>query len=106
MTFTDSARLTVDTIFNKFGRAASYQLNSGEQRGVLIIWRMPDRVMDVADSFVKSGTDLFEIRVSEIENPLAGELIYLDHFQFKVYGEPMLDQHGLVWKLEAYRQDV
>jgi hypothetical protein len=79
---------------------------SGEQRNILVIWRMPDRTGQVSETFVHTGTDLFELRKSEIDNPTANELIYLEGFQYKIYGEPRLDQHGLVWKLEAYRQDV
>lgn len=105
MTFQDTARRTVDTLFEKFGRAASYQFSDDETQDILVVHRLPDRVIDIGESFVHTGTDLFEIRVSDIANPLTNELLIIESVIYKIFGEPRLDQHGLVWKLEAYKQE-
>jgi hypothetical protein len=45
---------------------------------------------------------LFEIRALDIE---VGKVIYqitIDEKTYTVQGEPMLDQHGIVLRMEAY----
>ena len=102
MTFKANAKKAVDALFAKFGQTAHFTFKDNSTGEGLVIHRFPDKVIDVMDTRVHTETDLFEIRALDIE---AGKAIYqitIDGKTYTVQGEPMLDQHGIVLRMEAY----
>ena len=102
MTFQAAAQRTVDSLFTKLGVEAVYTPNGGSAVDVTVIRRHPDEILDVAESRIHTETSLFEVRASEIAAPAADDQISVGDSTFVVKGEPLKDQHGLVWRLEAY----
>lgn len=102
MSFHASASRAVDALFAKFGRTAHLVFRDNTEADAVVIHRFPDRVVDVMDSRVHTGTDLFELRVSEIDPIKAIYQIIIDGKTYVVQGEPVRDQHGLVLRIEAY----
>jgi hypothetical protein len=68
----------------------------------LVIHRFPDKVIDVMDTHVHTETDLFEVKALDIEVGKAIYQIKIDEKIYTVQGEPMLDQHGIILRMEAY----
>jgi len=102
MSFQASASKAVDVLFAKFGRAAHLVFRDNTEADAVVVHRFPDRVVDVMDSRVDAGTDLFELRVSEIDPTKAVYQIIIDGKTYVAQGEPVRDQHGLVLRIEAY----
>lgn len=102
MSFHASASRAVDALFAKFGRIAHLVFRDNTEADAVVIHRFPDRVVDVMDSRVHTGTDLFELRVSDIDPAKALYQIILDGKTYVAQGEPVRDQHGLVLRIEAY----
>lgn len=102
MSFQASASKAVDVLFAKFGRAAHLVFRDNTEADAVVVHRFPDRVVDVMDSRVHTGTDMFELRVSEIDPTKAVYQIIIDGKTYVAQGEPVRDQHGLVLRIEAY----
>jgi hypothetical protein len=102
MTFKTNAKKAVDALFAKFGQTAHFTFKDNSTGEGLVIHRFPNKVIDVMDTRVHTETDLFEIRAMDIE---VGKVIYqitINEKTYTVQGEPMLDQHGIVLRMEAY----
>jgi hypothetical protein len=54
------------------------------------------------DTHVHTETDLFEVKALDIEVGKAIYQIKIDEKIYTVQGEPMLDQHGIILRMEAY----
>ena len=102
MSFHASASKAVDALFAKFGRAAHLVFLDNTEADATVIHRFPDRVVDVMDTRGHTGTDLFELRLSEIDPAKAVTHIIVDGKTYVAQGEPVRDQHGLVLRIEAY----
>jgi hypothetical protein len=102
MTFKTNAKKAVDALFAKFGQTAHFTFKDNSTGEGLVIHRFPDKVIDVMDTRVHTETDLFEIRALDIEVCKAIYQITIDGKTYTVQGEPMLDQHGIVLRMEAY----
>lgn len=46
-------------------------------------------------------TSVFDVRVSEVEEPEAGDTLTVDGATFVVQGEPVRDRERLVWTLDV-----
>ena len=102
MTFKANALKAVDVLFAKFGQAAHFTFKDNTTGEGLVIHRFPDKVIDVMDTHIHTETDLFEVKALDIE---VGKVIYqikIDEKIYTVQGEPMLDQHGIILRMEAY----
>ena len=102
MSFHAAASKAVDALFAKFGRTAHLVFRDNTEADAVVIHRFPDRVIDVMDARVHTGTDQFEVRLSELDPTKVIYQIILDDKTFVAQGEPVRDQHGLVLKVEAY----
>lgn len=102
MSFQASASKAVDALFAKFGRAAHLVFRDNTEADATVIHRFPDRIVDVMDTRVHTGTDLFELRLSDIDPAKAVYQIIIDGKTYVAQGEPVRDQHGLVLRIEAY----
>jgi hypothetical protein len=102
MTFRPAAQRNIASLFAHLGEQASYvPLGSGPV-AVQVIRRQPDAMMDVGASRIHTTTEMFQVQVAQVSRPKAGDVIQIGIESFIVQGEPQREQHGLVWKLEAY----
>lgn len=102
MSFKAAAQRSVDSIFSRLGEDATFTAASGQPLTVRVMRRQPDEIVDVASSRIHVETDIFLLRVAEVALPKAGDMLQLDTASFFIQGEPQREQHGLVWKVEAY----
>jgi len=66
-----------------------------------VIRRRPDRVGEFGDARIVAGTTVFDVRVSDIGQPAAGDTIELDGAVYRIQGAPLRDAGRLVWSIEA-----
>jgi hypothetical protein len=102
MTFKEAAQRTIDSIFSRLGEDVVFTVAGGQPLTVRAVRRQPDEIMDVASSRLHVETTIFQLRVVEVAAPKAGDTLQLGNESFIIQGEPQREQHGLVWKLEAY----
>ena len=100
MQFKDYALKAVETIFKLYGQTATVTYSDLSTADITVVHRMPDRVADIMDSHLHSGTDLFEIKKADALLPI--KQIVLNGKTYIVQGEPKMDQYGLVLRMEAY----
>lgn len=86
----------VNSAFLVFGKPADYQGKS-----ILIIPKMPDNILSFGETRINTKSRIFEVRSSDIPNPKSGEIINFETQDYTIQGEPTLDRHNLVWKLEV-----
>jgi hypothetical protein len=104
MGFQQAAGRAVDSLFIRLGIPAIYTPAGGAPVAVTITRSQPDEIVDVVASRVHTATEIFQLRVAEVPNPQAGDSLQVGGDTFTIQGEPVRDQHGLVWRLEAYPQ--
>lgn len=68
---------------------------------VKVIVRRPDRVGQFGETRIVAETTVFDIRVSQIAVPTAGDTIEADGTVYTIQGEPARDAERLVWMIEA-----
>jgi hypothetical protein len=68
---------------------------------VRVVVRRPDRVGDFGDTRLLTETTVFDVRVSEIAEPAAGDTIEADGVTYVIQGEPVRDAERLVWTIDA-----
>ncbi len=91
----------VDDCFRNLGRAAVYTADGGDPVTVRVIAKRPDEIVGLGETRIHAGTALFDVRVSEIAEPRAGDRLSVDGEGYLVQGEPVGDTERLVWTLEA-----
>ena len=82
-------------------RAAVYKTEGAAPAQVRVIARRADQVMDFGDTRIQTGNLAFDIPVSQIGQPVDGDIIELEDEAFVVQGEPVRDQERLVWTLDV-----
>lgn len=102
MTFRPAAQRSIMSLFTHLGEQASYVPLGGEPVAVQVIRRQPDAMIDVGASRIHTATEMFQVQVAQVASPKAGDVIQIGSESFIVQGEPQREQHGLIWKLEAY----
>ena len=68
---------------------------------VRAIRRRPDRVGEFGDARIVAETMVFDVRVSDIAQPAAGDTIEWDGTVYRIQGAPLRDAERLVWTIEA-----
>lgn len=102
MTFKEAAQRSVNSIFSRLGEDATFTAAGGQPLAVRAVRRQPDEIIDVASSRIHTEINILLLRVAEVATPKAGDALQLGTESFVIQGEPEREQHGLVWKLEAY----
>ncbi|MBK8211476.1 MAG: hypothetical protein IPK78_17535 [Rhodospirillales bacterium] len=67
---------------------------------VRVIVRRPDRVGEFGETRIVAETTVFDVRVSEIAAPGAGDTVEADDTVYTIQGEPTRDAERLVWTIE------
>ena len=99
------AQLVLDALFESdWAEDATFLPAAGGAVPVRILRKQPDTATDLAGEPVVTETNLFELRVSEVAAPLAGDGIQAPPATGTVYvidAEPRrLDPYKLVWTLD------
>lgn len=100
---TNAFDVAMDRLFadSNLARAAVYRAQGNEPIAVRVIARRADQVMDFGDTRVHTGNSLFDVLVSQVQQPIAGDTLEVDDETFVVQGEPVRDQECLVWTLDV-----
>lgn len=69
-----------------------------------VILKSPDAMIDYGDSRLVSDTVLADVRVSQVSEPKAGDLIMIGAESYLVQGAPRRDRERLVWTMELVPQ--
>ena len=73
---------------------------TSEERPIRVIRRAPDRVTEFGAGRFVSDTMMVDVRVSDLPEPRAGDLIVIGAESYTVQGEPTRDRERLVWSLD------
>ncbi len=99
-----AASAACDAIFADANLAvdAVWRANSGGAgTPCRVIQARPDAMGGFGESQIVSDTLRFDVRVTQIAAPCAGDLIEIGGEVFKLQGEPRRDRLRLVWQCEA-----
>lgn len=92
----------IDACFRTLGIDVLYEPVSGQPaRTIRVVARRPDTVTALGTSRIAASTAVFDVRVSEVPAPQAGDRITCDGVVHTVHGEPLRDRERLVWTLET-----
>ncbi len=108
----DPWQMALDAMFIGPGSAAAVFVRTGEPpRVVRVIQGRPDRTTGFADGQTILGTNQFEIRRSDVAEPLQHDVVVVGAViendaavggeRFSLLGEAMLDLEGLTWTIGA-----
>jgi hypothetical protein len=95
--------LAVDALFAdpNLGREAVYQPADGDPLPVRVIARRADAITDFGAARLWSDSTRFDLRVSEVATPRAGDRLVLSGETFVIQGEPARDGERLIWTLDV-----
>jgi len=93
----------VDLLFEQLGEEATYHFKAGGAQGVRVMPKRNDVVASFGDTRAVKQTGLFDLRKSEIANPVAGDRLELaDGSWRELQGKPMTeDSDRLIWTLDT-----
>ena len=93
----------MDRIFANPSMAAAavwISATMSEERPIRVIRRAPDRLTEFGAARFVSDTMMVDVRVSDLPDPLPGDLIVIGADSFTIQGEPMRDRERLIWSLD------
>ena len=93
----------VDSLFGKLGVAAIFQPRIGANVAVTIIPKRPDEIIGLAQNDLATEVTLFDVRVTEVAEPKAEDVIFFQGTEYRIIGEPRRDIHRLIWTMEAVK---
>lgn len=73
---------------------------SSEERPIRVIRRAPDRITEFGAARFVSDSMMVDVRVFDLPDPCAGDLIVVGTESFTVQGEPVRDSERLIWRLD------
>lgn len=93
----------VDVLFLDPNMAAdgTYVTLDGEVLSVRVIRRPTEPDIAGFDTRIAAQGAMFDVRVSDVHRPRAGERLDIGTAFFLVQGEPQLDDEGLIWTLNT-----
>lgn len=95
----------IDQIFNDpvVSKAAHYKpKDTTVAFPVRVTLDRPDEVASFGDAQLHGASTIIGVRISEVEEPKAGDLVTVEARDYQVMGEPRADRERLVWRLAAY----
>lgn len=94
----------LDSLFAdpSLARTAIYRAGGiGDGVAVRVIAKRNDQVSEFSDISVVSASARFDLRASEVPEPVEGDTITLDGETFVIQGEPVRDTERLVWSVDT-----
>ena len=106
MAITDDIQDAIDAAFVAFGEPATYTPDGGSPSSVTVI---PNRADNDEVAFGETRRHAvsaqFDVRVSEVATPVAGDTLLFDGTTYVVQGEPVRkDSRRLIWTLNTRPQ--
>ena len=101
MTFKIAAQKAINSMFSNLGEPAVYQPQNRENQEIFVVKRQPDEVINALETRVHTSSCLLNISAEKVPIPTAGDRIIIGSTTFLVKGEPIIDQHNLVWQIEV-----
>ena len=98
----DPFAAALDVLFFAPGSSeAFYTPTGGAERPnpIRVIRGQPDKAVGFGEQQVIEGTNVFEIRKSDVAEPVKGSLVRIAEAKFKLLGEAMLDVEGMTWTI-------
>lgn len=71
-----------------------------EERPIRLIRRTPDRITEFGSTRILSETLTADIRISDLPDPRAGDLIVIGADSFAIQCEPIRDRDRLIWTVK------
>ena len=94
----DPFALALDAIFNAPGSLdAVFTPVDGASVPIRVIRSQPDQLQRFAGTQIFSQSDVFEIRGSDVANPVEGDMVQLGDLAFAISMPPIGDVEGLSW---------
>ncbi|WP_271300641.1 head-tail joining protein [Sphingomonas sp. CV7422] len=98
----DPFAAALDALFYAPGSAAAvYIPEHGPIREIRVIRSQPDVEARFGDSQIIQATNLFEIRMSEVDRPAHGAQLFIGDEVYSIQGDGKLDLEGLTWTVGA-----
>jgi len=93
----------IDALFNDphLGWDAVYWPEGGEARAVRVFWHRPDNVVAFGDTRQLTTTAIFDVRISDVATPKAGDTLVVQSETFVIQGTPKRDDGRLIWTFEG-----
>jgi hypothetical protein len=93
----------IDALFNApgLGWDAVYTAENGRPVGVRVFRRQPEGALDLGDDRLAATVAVFDVRISEVAAPRAGDRLDLGGETFVVHGRPRRDDGRLIWTLQV-----
>lgn len=95
---------SVDSLFTKLGVAATFQPRIGMNRAVTLIPKRPDEIIGLGQSEISSEATLFDLRIKEVAELKADDVLIYQGEEYHIIGEPRRDIHRLIWTVEAVKR--
>ena len=100
--FRTTALQSMESLFRVFADPAIVRCKDGFELSISVIPRFPDEIIDVFEARVHNATHMFDIKASDVPTGRVMDIIRINDHAYKIQGEPILDQHNLVMKVEAH----
>lgn len=99
----DAFKQAIDTLFSdpRLGWDAVYISEGSDPREVRVFWHRPDDVIGFADTRLHTTTAIFDVRITEVAAPQAGDTLVIQGETFVIQGTPKRDDGRLIWTCEA-----
>ena len=94
--------LAIDAVFARLGQDAVFTPQGGADILVRVISKRPDAIVEFGETRIHAETSMFEVRVSELADPLPGDQVAVGSVAYVVQGEPeRRDPDRLIWTLDV-----
>lgn len=90
---------TIDAGFQAFGIPATFQAGGiGTPVSITVMRSQPDITFQAGQIGGVQGTNVFDVRVSEVPVMNTGDTLAIGDEVFKVQAPPKKDEQGLIWQ--------
>jgi len=100
--FRTTALQSMESLFRVFADPAIVTCKDGFELSISVISRFPDEIIDVFETRVHNATHMFDIKASDVPTGRVMNTIHVNDRDYQIQGEPIMDQHNLVMKVETY----
>jgi hypothetical protein len=100
--FRATALQSMDSLFRVFADPAIVTCKDGFELSIYVIPRFPDQITDIFETRVHNASHMFDIKAHDVPTGRVMDIIRVNDRTYKIQGEPVMDQHNLVLKVETY----
>ena len=94
----------MDALFadDNIAMEAIYTAGGGTPVLVRVVARRADSITGFGEAKLWSGSQRFDLRVSEVANPRPGDRLEIGSEAFLIQGEPTRDTERLIWTIDVH----